>query len=708
MSTLKRRLASRRWRREHRRQRARHRHAAQGNVEARRRRRRLVRGLLALSTLVLLAAVAGGLVVAKDARDVADRLQLVNARLEDARAAIAAGDPDTATTQLTQARAGLTQVLARTRRPLWQLGEAVPIAGRSLRLLGQISESADAATALARDLTNSAEDLLTAGGQLVITTTGDRIDLEPVRDVRDALSTSRIEQLQRSLQTLRNAPTGLVPGRLLEARTDVLDLGARALTEIAVARDITTLLPGFLGDDTPREYFLAMQNPAELRGTGGLIGFYATVRIFEGQFTLSEPTSYSALNTDEQDIDALAPVPVSRAFDERYGHLNPNGFLANTNVDADLATVAPVILDLFQRTTGRDLDGVILIDPYGLRDILEPIGPVTVPEGVEMGTLPNPVPPEALPATVMNDAYNVLGGSTEARRTYLRELSTAAFELFFEGGWDAIPVTEQVVGTAMQGHLQLFSEDADEQALIESLGIAGRLRPTDAHDWVAVVGNNAAGNKGDWFADHAIAGTISLSEPSDDGSATRLGSLTVTVDNALPTAGQDDYVNSSSTPGRAFVDGPTGPRGLNRTWFTVWTDDETIVTGASSDPARSSWELDDRRGADWVVEVPSMGTSGFEANLAGPVTITPTANGFLYDLHVHRQPKTSADRVDLVVEAPPGWRIVGVELAGGGDAATAEPGVTPPTVDVDGARATIAGDMTRSLDIRVAMAPDGS
>ena len=41
-------------------------------------------------------------------------------------------------------------------------------------------------------------------------------------------------------------------------------------------------LPSFLGADGPRRYLFGASNPAELRGTGGLIGAYAILTMDRG------------------------------------------------------------------------------------------------------------------------------------------------------------------------------------------------------------------------------------------------------------------------------------------------------------------------------------------------------------------------------------------------------------------------------------------
>ena len=47
-------------------------------------------------------------------------------------------------------------------------------------------------------------------------------------------------------------------------------------------------LPAFLGADGPRHYVFGASNPAELRGTGGLIGAYAILTMDRGRFSFSD------------------------------------------------------------------------------------------------------------------------------------------------------------------------------------------------------------------------------------------------------------------------------------------------------------------------------------------------------------------------------------------------------------------------------------
>ena len=64
-----------------------------------------------------------------------------------------------------------------------------------------------------------------------------------------------------------------------------------SVTTTSAAR-AAELIPPMLGADGKRRYFLAFQNPAESRGTGGLLGAYGVLEADQGASTcvISGPT----------------------------------------------------------------------------------------------------------------------------------------------------------------------------------------------------------------------------------------------------------------------------------------------------------------------------------------------------------------------------------------------------------------------------------
>ncbi len=177
----------------------------------------------------------------------------------------------------------------------------------------------------------------------------------------------------------RRQPTGGVPGAVVGGREQALDLAHEAIRTLENAQAALAVLPSFLGADGPRHYFLGMQNPAELRGTGGLIGYFAVLTADHGKLTMSDPERLRR------------PGPAGRRRPHAGPHLQgvrrtirPHaaaGFFANVNVDPDLPTTAKVILDLYEARKGRRLDGVVMVDPVGLGMILKGIGPMRLPRG---------------------------------------------------------------------------------------------------------------------------------------------------------------------------------------------------------------------------------------------------------------------------------------------------------------------------------------
>lgn len=655
---------------------------------------------------VVLAAILGSLTVLAvvAARDLAGaRSALVAAadRIAAARVEILAGDLDTAGQHLHAAREQVARAARHSDGPLWWAAGRLPLTGPPARVVRRTVDVARSGVVLG--LAGIEGDAGTLPGWSFRGTDG-AVDLAQLQRAADAVAALPTASLQGARDALA-AVDGWLPARLHQARRDVLEAADRALGDVEQARRITAVLPALLGADGPRRYFLAMQNSAELRGTGGLIGFHALLTVDGGRLSLSDVRSEEGIEV------APGTIEVPEDFKRRYGGTGATTLVNNVNLDPDLPTVAPVLLAMVEQVTGVALDGVIALDPVGLAMILRGTGPIDLPGGIPDGRIPDPLAVDALPRVAMIDAYEVFGGPSDARKAFHAALAARSFERLLAADWD-VAMARRVAAAVAGRHLQVASTRPAEQVVLEALGVGGRLAARDGDgDLLAVTASNAAGNKQDVHVSHHLTGTIRLAAPTGDGGTVRReATLGMRLTNPLPTDGMDLYIIGSARPGGGGT--LDGPRGLNRTWFTVWAPDTaTVLAGRDLDGGPigvTRGRIHDHTAIDHVLETPSASTRGFEVGLAGPVTLRREGDALVYDLTLWRQAKAIPDLVEMAVAVPDGWRVAGAVVDGGGRPAlpglpASDVPVVSATVDSDGVR--ISGAAWQDVHLTLRMTP---
>jgi hypothetical protein len=670
--------------------------------------------------LLVLLLLAGGL-LARDLLTVRSSLLAAQASLSEVRDAAGAIDVERASAALAQADRELATARSRSGGPLWTLAASLPVAGDSISVTRGVVRVASAALDVAQQAVARGDELLGTG--LDVRVADGRVDLAPLEQARQVLDGLPVERLAAARNDLRALEPGWAPASLLEGRRDTLRLADEAVGSIERGQQLLGALPSFLGAEGERRYFLGVQTPAELRGTGGLIGFWAVLTVDDGRISLTSSEVYDANEDvdgapDTGDIQTLRgdegdAVPTSPEFQERYGTAASAWLFADVNLDPDLPTVAPVALDLFAHRTGETLDGMILLDPVGMQTILRGAGDdaLPLPDDAVAAGAPASIAVEDFVRFATIDLYEVLGvDHSRERKLALRQLGDLAFARVFDGAWDGVSMSRAVGEAAGGRHLQVFSRDEQVQQAFEQVGAAGQLAVPDGSDLLALTANNVVGGKQDVHVGHEVRADITLDAPLVDADGritverrTRVG---VELDNPLPTDGMDLYVigNCLLPPERGCF---AGEPGINRTWFSVWTPGTAVQEAVSEEaPVLRTEVFRGLRVFDRYVETPSEDRGGFELAYRGEAPVVADGDDLVYELAWWQQAKAIPTLLDLTIEPPEGWRVVGVEVGGGGDGRGL--GVhgegRPVTAEVDGeGRATLMGTVSADARLRVVL-----
>lgn len=678
-------------------------HRSRRRPSRRRRRRRWA--IAAIVVPLLAVALAYGALLARDALSLDDDLRLAQTKIEQGRRQIGDGDIEAAQATLEKARIHVARASSRTNRLIWRTAQRVPIAGRTLNAMSEVVNLTDRGLRFGRDLISSTSALLDENASDLAAING-RISLAPIREAARSLDEIEPAAVQQAIADVDDLNLRFVPAEIKRAVHESARLGRDVLEAFDNSRELLRLLPAMLGDDEPREYFLAMQNPAELRGSGGFLGFFATVRVHEGRFTLGRTQSYTALS--EQGFVPSQPLG-SPEFEARYGRANASTFLANANVDPDLPTTAQTILTLFEASRGVRLDGVIVVDPLALEGILEVIGPVELPRDVAPRglRLPNPVTGATVAKAILIDEYEVFGGRAPERDDWLEAVAAEVFEQLFDRTWDPSAMASRLARLGGEGRFQLYSARGPEQDVLERLRVGGTLRSVEGQDLIGVSANNIAANKADVHVAHEQDLRVHL-VPDGNGEWQRSADLTVTVTNPLPTSGMDVYIiGSSPVTGRREAVG-TGRPGLTRTWFSVWAPPDALfveVRDRADIVPTGVWRIHGARVVDHVLEVESESTGSFTSTWSGNAHVVETDGELVYTLRWWRQAKAIPDRISATIDLPAGTRLLRAEVIGGGIGGDGfgPHGEQGPrvTTTIVGNVVTVTGDMTADVVIEL-------
>jgi hypothetical protein len=579
---------------------------------------------------VIAGSAAASAVTVLGARGRFDRGRVL---LEQARDQLLNGDLPGAETSFGRAREEFQLASDATAGPLVGMWAVVPFVGRTYDAVRDLARIGELTAGAGEDVTAAIDDL--PGGLSDLAPVSGTIRLDAVRSIQ-AVAASAADRIRRAQDLADGLSRTFVLPQVPEARDLIVGPVDEAAHLAASAGAVLRALPAFAGADGPRRYFVAVQNPAELRGTGGFIGLYSVLTIDGGAMSFATFRDITTL----RDIPVAEISPPSQDFAHLYDEFGGAGFWRNINMSPSAPEVGTAIEQLYERVQGIRLDGTIFVDPSALAEMLRATGPVEDPAfGIRLSA-------DNAVSFMTNEAYSRF--PRMVRKRILGELALRVLGLFLQGQYKDPPTAIRALVTAAGGgHLVLHATDPEVERAFKTAGIDGSL-PTSG-DSLGVFLDNAAGNKVDYYLDERLAYSVTLGER---GSAS--ADVSIVLSNGAPVDRPPDEVL-----------GPYEPNGLEPGdtlwWVETFCARSCVLDHATQDGGPGSVQPLRLNGTPLFrsfarADAGETATLGYRFDIAHAWRGDDA--GGTYQLTIQAQPTIKPVRARIEIRVPEGMGIV--------------------------------------------------
>lgn len=412
-------------------------------------------------------------------------LERARTNAQQAKDALLGGRADDAARWSENAQFYARQAQESTHSFLWDLVAGIPILGSPLKTTQQI---ADVVAGLTSDVLLPAAKMgATVSPDKLVQ--GSRIDVGLLRTQQ-----TQLEQLAASAREIDDNAQSIseptyVPV-IRDARSELQNQTSKLTELLSNTALAAKLAPSMLGADGVRNYAVIFQNNAEARGTGGLLGGSAILRFDDGKPTIDRHISNTLLN------EAVATVDLGPEFNNVYGWTNPLTDFRNSNLSPHFPYAAQIWKSMWETEYGEQLTGAIAVDPVALSYILGAVGPITMPAGPEFGGIQ--ITQENVVELTESTAYSRFPTDRGARKGYLYGIAAAVIQKLTGQVESPRKLLDALGRAAGEGRIAVWSAIPAEQQLLEQTPLA-HVVPDDEAPFAAVVLNNLAGNKMDYY-----------------------------------------------------------------------------------------------------------------------------------------------------------------------------------------------------------------
>lgn len=582
---------------------------------ARRSYRKLL--LYAVGTLIVLWIgwiVVTALVARQDAASIHDRLERVRMQL-------ATGDLSGARETAASIPALAAHAHRMTTGPAWWTAAELPVVGRPF-------EIARGATALADDLgRDGVPALLSVAQQLdpvALRTGPDTINLRPLERAAPALVRSD-ELLERAMTRLRALPSSSWLPPVDSVRTSLEATLEPIAGYVSAGARTAEVLPALLGNSGPQRYFVALQNEAEMRGTGGLPGAYAIAVADHGTLRFVRFGTDGDLQPRATGALIKTGLNFGPAYQAAYAAAGPTETILNSNISPHFPYAAQIWAAMWEKQFGQHIDGAVAIDPQVLANVLSATGPVSV-AGLPLGA--------SNAVQLAEQQEYALFPNNSDRNAFLTDALHAVADRITSGVGSPRRLVQAMSLSSREGRVLVWSEDSRVERILEQTNYAGVI-PDDRRPFVGMVLNNVAAGKLDYYLRRSLEYQRIGCGPVRDMV------VTMTLRNEAPGSGLPPYVDTRLDHPPESVE-----PGDNRSLLDYYATAGAQLTSVTIDGKQATASVLEDRGHPvfrFDLELPHGSTRTIVLHLSEPAGSGP--------LDVWRQPGVTPLQVSGVAQS---------------------------------------------------------
>ncbi len=323
-----------------------------------------------------------------------------------------------------------------TSDPVWLAAENLPVLGENLGVVRQIATVVselvdDGIGPIAKEMEDWSFDQFRPHDGAV--------ELEPILRFAGALekTTDAVLRARASVAAI-DASNAVAPVGNAVARIENL-LGTAA-SMLASADRALELIPPALGAEGPRTYLLVVQDNSRDRFNGGALSVLVEFTVVDGRIALGE----------------AIPAPES---------------IAGATSSVAFADVASELVRWWQSRGEERVDAVISIDFVGLASLIGATGPVELDSGEQLDQ-------DSAAGFLAMELYEEVPDALD-RDAVRIDAVTATIEAVLAGDGETGRYLDAAVAMRNERRIQLWSENAAEQILIETIGLHGGMPELD-------------------------------------------------------------------------------------------------------------------------------------------------------------------------------------------------------------------------------------
>ncbi len=256
------------------------------------------------------------------------------------------------------------------------------------------------------------------------------------------------------------------------------------------AVEYSDFLSSVVGEGSSKKYLLLFQNTSEVRATGGFPGSYALITLEKGYF--EDILVDDIYNPDGQLKEGVIPP-------KPLQHITPTWGMRDANWFADFPTSAFKVAEFYKKGSGgTDVDGVFSVTPDVIKQILEIIGGIEVPDyGVTLNA-------ENFLQEIQNEVEYGDREDGEHSKVILTDFTPLLLEKLSQLSQDKwLAVSEILIGAISKKQIMAYFTDPVLQSIAVKNDFGGEVKTVDG-DYLSIIHSNVKGSKTDAYMDTTI------------------------------------------------------------------------------------------------------------------------------------------------------------------------------------------------------------